>query len=227
MTSCCAHHRRTGRPDPAVDRHEHARADRSRGRGARARTPDAAALHEHLPVEGRRTESAGDPAAGRALRRAGRLFRPRGRAWRRSLAAVALGACVVERHITLDRAMWGSDQAASVEPQRLRAPRQGHPGRRGGARRRRQARLRQRDAGAATSCGASGADAGERIGIMQGRLSSPVPGRLQSVSVVDWEAEFRHASACGFDSIEWLFEEPPRHGESALDARPAGSACAS
>ena len=34
-------------------------------------------------------------------------------------AAVALGACFVERHITLDRAMWGSDQAASVEPQGL------------------------------------------------------------------------------------------------------------
>jgi len=34
-----------------------------------------------------------------------------------TLAAVVLGACVVERHITLDRAMWGSDQAASVEPQ--------------------------------------------------------------------------------------------------------------
>lgn len=34
-----------------------------------------------------------------------------------SLAAVALGACVVERHLTLDRAAWGSDQAASVEPQ--------------------------------------------------------------------------------------------------------------
>ena len=31
-------------------------------------------------------------------------------------AAVALGAAVVERHITLDRAMWGTDQAASVEP---------------------------------------------------------------------------------------------------------------
>jgi N-acetylneuraminate synthase len=30
--------------------------------------------------------------------------------------AVALGACIVERHLTLDRAMWGSDQAASVEP---------------------------------------------------------------------------------------------------------------
>jgi len=34
-----------------------------------------------------------------------------------TLAAVVFGACVVERHITLDRAMWGSDQAASVEPQ--------------------------------------------------------------------------------------------------------------
>ena len=34
-----------------------------------------------------------------------------------SIATIALGACVVERHITLDRAMWGSDQAASVEPQ--------------------------------------------------------------------------------------------------------------
>lgn len=33
-----------------------------------------------------------------------------------TLAAVALGAVFVERHITLDRAMWGSDQAASVEP---------------------------------------------------------------------------------------------------------------
>jgi N-acetylneuraminate synthase len=30
-------------------------------------------------------------------------------------AAVALGATHVERHITLDRAMWGSDQAASIE----------------------------------------------------------------------------------------------------------------
>ena len=33
-----------------------------------------------------------------------------------TIAAVALGACMIERHITLDRAMWGSDQAASVEP---------------------------------------------------------------------------------------------------------------
>jgi YrbI family 3-deoxy-D-manno-octulosonate 8-phosphate phosphatase len=33
-----------------------------------------------------------------------------------SLAAVALGAVAVERHITLDRTMWGSDQASSLEP---------------------------------------------------------------------------------------------------------------
>ena len=33
-----------------------------------------------------------------------------------SVAAVALGACMLERHITLDRAMWGSDHAASLEP---------------------------------------------------------------------------------------------------------------
>jgi N-acetylneuraminate synthase len=33
-----------------------------------------------------------------------------------TVVAVALGACMTERHITLDRAMWGSDQAASVEP---------------------------------------------------------------------------------------------------------------
>ena len=36
-----------------------------------------------------------------------------------TLAAVCLGASLVERHITLDRAMWGTDQAASVEPRGL------------------------------------------------------------------------------------------------------------
>ena len=33
-----------------------------------------------------------------------------------SVAATTLGACVIERHLTLDRSMWGSDQAASIEP---------------------------------------------------------------------------------------------------------------
>lgn len=31
-------------------------------------------------------------------------------------AVVGYAACAVERHVTLDRAMWGSDQAASLEP---------------------------------------------------------------------------------------------------------------
>lgn len=37
-----------------------------------------------------------------------------------AVCAVALGACMVERHITLDRTMWGSDQAASIEPSGLK-----------------------------------------------------------------------------------------------------------
>ena len=37
-----------------------------------------------------------------------------------TVASVALGAAFVERHITLDHAMWGSDQSASVEPVGLR-----------------------------------------------------------------------------------------------------------
>lgn len=36
-----------------------------------------------------------------------------------SLAAGAIGALLIERHITLDRTMWGSDQAASLEPKGL------------------------------------------------------------------------------------------------------------
>jgi N-acetylneuraminate synthase len=32
---------------------------------------------------------------------------------------VCLGASLIDRHITLDRAMWGTDQAASVEPRGL------------------------------------------------------------------------------------------------------------
>ena len=36
-----------------------------------------------------------------------------------SVAAAALGAAMIERHVTLDRSMWGSDQAASLEPNGL------------------------------------------------------------------------------------------------------------
>ena len=36
-----------------------------------------------------------------------------------SIAAVAMGACVIERHFTLDRTMWGSDHKASIEPSEM------------------------------------------------------------------------------------------------------------
>ena len=36
-----------------------------------------------------------------------------------TVAAVYLGASILERHITLDRSMWGSDHLSSVEPQGL------------------------------------------------------------------------------------------------------------
>ena len=36
-----------------------------------------------------------------------------------SVAAVYLGATIIERHITFDRSMWGTDQLSSVEPQGL------------------------------------------------------------------------------------------------------------
>jgi N-acetylneuraminate synthase len=37
-----------------------------------------------------------------------------------SIVAAAIGAVVIERHVTLDRSMWGTDQSASLEPQGLR-----------------------------------------------------------------------------------------------------------
>jgi N-acetylneuraminate synthase len=37
-----------------------------------------------------------------------------------TVAAAVMGAKIIERHITLDRAMWGSDQAASMEPQGIK-----------------------------------------------------------------------------------------------------------
>jgi len=41
---------------------------------------------------------------------------------------------------------------------------------------------------------------------MQGRLSAPVPGRLQAFPWSSWRDEFDRARACGLEAIEWLFE---------------------
>jgi N-acetylneuraminate synthase len=37
-----------------------------------------------------------------------------------AVAAVGMGATMIEKHITLDRTMWGTDQSASLEPDGLR-----------------------------------------------------------------------------------------------------------
>jgi N-acetylneuraminate synthase len=37
-----------------------------------------------------------------------------------SIAAAARGACVIERHVTLDREMWGTDHAVSIAPDGMR-----------------------------------------------------------------------------------------------------------
>ena len=36
-----------------------------------------------------------------------------------TIASICFGASIIERHITLDRTMWGTDQMCSVEPQGL------------------------------------------------------------------------------------------------------------
>jgi len=48
---------------------------------------------------------------------------------------------------------------------------------------------------------------GNAIYIMQGRLSSQVPGHLQEFPWQTWELEFERAAAIGFHGLEWLFEE--------------------
>jgi L-ribulose-5-phosphate 3-epimerase len=45
-----------------------------------------------------------------------------------------------------------------------------------------------------------------KIGIMQGRLSPPVNGRIQAFPINNWEDEFKKASKIGFNSIEWIFD---------------------
>ncbi|MCL4559713.1 MAG: sugar phosphate isomerase/epimerase [Chloroflexi bacterium] len=45
------------------------------------------------------------------------------------------------------------------------------------------------------------------IGMMQGRLSPPDPRRIQAFPWPTWQDEFSRARDCGFDALEWLFEE--------------------
>ena len=83
---------------------------------AGARRPADRPRHLDLSVPGRRAEPAHDRhAASAAIPSCPIGYSGHETGLAPTWAAVALGATFVERHITLDRAMWGSDQAASVE----------------------------------------------------------------------------------------------------------------
>ena len=43
-----------------------------------------------------------------------------------------------------------------------------------------------------------------KIGIMQGRLSPPVNGKIQAFPLKTWKDEFSLAKECGFELIEWV-----------------------
>ena len=46
-----------------------------------------------------------------------------------------------------------------------------------------------------------------RIGIIQGRLSKPLNGKIQSFPTNTWEKEFHIAKKIGFELIEWVLDE--------------------
>ena len=46
-----------------------------------------------------------------------------------------------------------------------------------------------------------------RVGIMQGRLSKPLNGKIQSFPISSWENEFYKAQKIGFKLIEWVLDE--------------------
>lgn len=46
-----------------------------------------------------------------------------------------------------------------------------------------------------------------KIGIMQGRLSDPINGITQSFPMSSWKSEFEKAEKCGFEAIEWIFDD--------------------
>ena len=46
-----------------------------------------------------------------------------------------------------------------------------------------------------------------RLGIMQGRLSKPLNGKVQSFPADTWKKEFYDAKEIGFELIEWVLDE--------------------
>lgn len=48
-----------------------------------------------------------------------------------------------------------------------------------------------------------------RIGIMNGRLSTQIGNQIQAFPTHSWKDEFKKARDCGFDTIEWVFDQSP------------------
>jgi hexulose-6-phosphate isomerase len=48
-----------------------------------------------------------------------------------------------------------------------------------------------------------------KIGIMNGRLSAQMGNQIQSFPTDSWRDEFKKAQNCGFDTIEWVFDQNP------------------
>ena len=60
-----------------------------------------------------------------------------------------------------------------------------------------------------TKQGPAGPDSpGEQpsVAVMQGRLSPPVGGKIQSFPTTTWQLEFARAAAAGLQAIEWIFD---------------------
>ena len=49
------------------------------------------------------------------------------------------------------------------------------------------------------------------IGLIQGRLSPPIDGRIQAFPLDNWENEFQQASKISFNCIEWVFDTIPKN----------------
>jgi hexulose-6-phosphate isomerase len=48
----------------------------------------------------------------------------------------------------------------------------------------------------------------KQIGIMQGRLSPRIDGKIQAYPAKTWQKEFELAQEIGYSAIEWIVEEP-------------------
>ena len=48
----------------------------------------------------------------------------------------------------------------------------------------------------------------KQIGIMQGRLSPRIDGKIQAYPAKTWQKEFETAKEIGYSAIEWIVEKP-------------------